>query len=240
MSATILTLLALVSVVRCHTVITYPGWRGNNLITNATFPFGMGWSYPCGGIGPTANRTAWPLDGTGALAFQPGWFAGHLQNLMYVNLCLGAEPQNCSLPMVPVFELRGPSNNPYPGTVCLQSIPLPEGIRPQKGDLASIQLVQTPRHGGAQYSCADIIFTDDAAEVPPVTVDNCFNSSDISVSKVRIVAESAGPTAPTGVSPPSTSGAPPATSTPAGSGAASVDASAVGQLSALLMFLRLM
>jgi len=153
MSATIITLLAaLASVVYGHTVITYPGWRGNNLITNATFPFGMGWSYPCGGIGPTTNRTAWPLDGTGALAFQPGWFAGHLQNLMYVNLCLGAEPQNCSLPMVPVFELRGPSNNPYPGSVCLPSVPLPEGIRPQKGDLASIQLVQTPRHGGAQYS----------------------------------------------------------------------------------------
>ena len=50
-----------------HTVITYPGWRGNNLHTNGTlpaenpdtigidtyengthgFPFGQQWMYPC-------------------------------------------------------------------------------------------------------------------------------------------------------------------------------------------------
>jgi hypothetical protein len=30
-----------------HTVITYPGWRGDNLITNTTWPYGMQWSYPC-------------------------------------------------------------------------------------------------------------------------------------------------------------------------------------------------
>jgi hypothetical protein len=50
-----------------HTVITYPGWRGNNLHTNGTdpvdcpecigidtfdngttyFPWGMQWMYPC-------------------------------------------------------------------------------------------------------------------------------------------------------------------------------------------------
>lgn len=71
---------------------------------------------------------------------------------MYVNLCLGAEPQNCSMPMVPVFELRGPTENPYPGPVCLPKVALPEGVRPRKGDLASIQLVQALRHGGTTYS----------------------------------------------------------------------------------------
>lgn len=30
-----------------HTVITYPGWRGNNLLTNTDFPYGMQWAYPC-------------------------------------------------------------------------------------------------------------------------------------------------------------------------------------------------
>lgn len=30
-----------------HTVITYPGWRGNNLITDEDFPYGMQWMYPC-------------------------------------------------------------------------------------------------------------------------------------------------------------------------------------------------
>lgn len=33
--------------VRAHTVVTYPGWRGDNLITNNTFPYGMQWMYPC-------------------------------------------------------------------------------------------------------------------------------------------------------------------------------------------------
>jgi hypothetical protein len=33
--------------VNAHTVITYPGWRGDNLITNDTFPYGMQWMYPC-------------------------------------------------------------------------------------------------------------------------------------------------------------------------------------------------
>lgn len=55
------------SLATAHTVITYPGWRGNNLHTNgtlpqdnpdsigidydnngtATFPYGMQWMYPC-------------------------------------------------------------------------------------------------------------------------------------------------------------------------------------------------
>jgi len=30
-----------------HTVITFPGWRGNNLGVNSEFPDGMQRSYPC-------------------------------------------------------------------------------------------------------------------------------------------------------------------------------------------------
>lgn len=58
---TIATLLAIfTSLVTAHTVITYPGYRGNNLIkngttyetnglgeANGTFPYGMQWMYPC-------------------------------------------------------------------------------------------------------------------------------------------------------------------------------------------------
>jgi hypothetical protein len=60
-------LLATASIARAHTVITYPGWRGNNLHTNGTlpednpdalgitysengttsFPWGQQWIYPC-------------------------------------------------------------------------------------------------------------------------------------------------------------------------------------------------
>ena len=43
----LLVTLALVAVASAHSVITYPGWRGNNLIQNETFPYGMQWIYPC-------------------------------------------------------------------------------------------------------------------------------------------------------------------------------------------------
>jgi hypothetical protein len=39
--------LAALGLVEAHTIITYPGWRGDNLITNDTFPYGMQWMYPC-------------------------------------------------------------------------------------------------------------------------------------------------------------------------------------------------
>lgn len=73
----LLSLLAVVgwvALARAHTVITYPGWRGNNLHTNGTlpelnpdsvgidhyengstgFPFGMQWMYPCEYFSPVA------------------------------------------------------------------------------------------------------------------------------------------------------------------------------------------
>ncbi|KAK5658480.1 hypothetical protein OQA88_1869 [Cercophora sp. LCS_1] len=184
-------LLAVLTALTClaqgHVVVTYPGWRGNNLILNETFPFGMQWMYPCGGTNPTTNRTAWPLDGSGSIAFQPGWFAGHAQNLMYVNIGLGENPENYSLPIVPMFQIEGPSSNPYPGTVCLPQVPLPATLKPKRGDLATIQIVQAQRHGAALYSCADIIFTDDKSQVPSVNETNCFNSSQIVVSNIHVV-----------------------------------------------------
>ncbi len=97
------------------------------------------------------NRTYWPISG-GAVAFQPGWFAGHGTALMYVNLGLGENPQNYSMPMVPVFEIIGLSDNPYPGTVCLPQVPLPAGVTPKNGDLASIQIVEAAKHGAGMFS----------------------------------------------------------------------------------------
>lgn len=47
MKLNILISLALAGLAAAHTVISYPGWRGNNLITNDTFPYGMQWMYPC-------------------------------------------------------------------------------------------------------------------------------------------------------------------------------------------------
>lgn len=64
---TLLAALSWAAIATAHTVITYPGWRGNNLHTNGTlpefdpdtigvntyqngshgFPYGMQWIYPC-------------------------------------------------------------------------------------------------------------------------------------------------------------------------------------------------
>ncbi|KAK0099502.1 hypothetical protein ONS95_000232 [Cadophora gregata] len=181
---------AVAGVAKAHTVITYPGWRGDNLQTNDEFPFGMQWSYPCGGIPPTDNRTNWPITG-GAIAIQPGWFRGHKNSLIYINLGLGTDgpgggPPNMSFPMTPVFQIRGPSDNPYPGTFCLPQVPLPENVSVKVGDLATIQVIETLKHGGALYNCVDIIFSE-LEDVAEVTASNCFNSTDIDFSYVYSV-----------------------------------------------------
>ncbi|KAJ5182775.1 hypothetical protein N7492_000391 [Penicillium capsulatum] len=196
---TALLVLLCVGLAQAHSVITYPGYRGNNLHTNGTveqanglgvaydskngsliYPYGMEWIYPCGGMATTRNRTKWPISG-GAVAVQPGWFPGHLTALIYINMGLGEIPANMSHPVVPPFQINGPTNNPYPGTFCLPQVPLPANISAKVGDLATIQVVETAKHGAALYNCVDIEFADDHdPDLEAVTRDNCFNSSDIS------------------------------------------------------------
>ncbi|KAJ5966336.1 hypothetical protein N7481_013050 [Penicillium waksmanii] len=197
-------LLLCIGIAHAHTVITYPGYRGNNLHTNGTvaeanglgvawdekngsyiYPYGMMWMYPCkahrGGMPTSQNRTKWPVNG-GALAMQPGWFPGHQTALIYVNFGLGEVPENMSHPVVPPFQITGPTNDPYPGTICLPQVPLPANISAQIGDKATIQVVEIAKHGAALYNCVDIEFADpqDPDIKDSVTRDNCFNSSDIS------------------------------------------------------------
>jgi hypothetical protein len=57
-----------------------------------------------------------------------------------------------SFPMVPVFQIGGPSKNPYPGTFCLPQVPLPANTTVNVGDNATIQVVETAIHGAALYS----------------------------------------------------------------------------------------
>lgn len=47
MRLSLLLSLALAALIEAHSVLVYPGTRGNNLITNDTFPYGMQWMYPC-------------------------------------------------------------------------------------------------------------------------------------------------------------------------------------------------
>jgi hypothetical protein len=188
----IFTILALATsaLVQAHTVITYPGWRGDNLITNDTFPYGMQWMYPCGGMPTTTNRTLWPLKG-GAIAIQPGWFQGHATAFFYINLGFGTDgpgggPKNMSFPMTNVFQIVGPDKNPYPGTFCLPQVPLPANTTVNVGDNATIQVVETALHGAALYSCVDITFAE-PENVAEVNSSNCFNSSDISFANVYTI-----------------------------------------------------
>ncbi|OAP65663.1 hypothetical protein AYL99_01635 [Fonsecaea erecta] len=195
----LLVLLSLLGLVSAHTVITYPGWRGDNLKSNGTtvetnglgqyaignsvaqqdylYPYGMQWMYPCGGMPTSENRTKWPLKG-GAVAFQPGWFQGHGTAFIYINLGLGTTPQNMSNVMLNGVQIIGPSKDPYPGSFCFPQVPLPANVTVNVGDNATIQLIETAVHGAALYNCVDITFAE-PEDVPEVNASNCFNSSQI-------------------------------------------------------------
>ncbi|KAF5560236.1 gpi anchored protein [Fusarium phyllophilum] len=184
----------LATIVSAHSVITYPGWRGNNLITNATFPYGMQWIYPSsgGGHNVTTNRTYWPTRG-GAVAFQPGWFRGHETAFAYVNMGFGDDgpdggPANMTQPVVPMFQILGPTNNPFPGTICLPQVPLPKNTTVKAGDKATIQVVELAVHGAALYSCVDIIFAEPGDKrIAEVNETNCFNSTDIGFAEIYTI-----------------------------------------------------
>ncbi|RMZ78493.1 hypothetical protein DV737_g3857, partial [Chaetothyriales sp. CBS 132003] len=134
---------------------------------------------------PTStNRTKWPVSG-GAVAFQPGWFQGHSTAFIYINLGLGTVAPNMSLPMLNGVQLIGPSNNPYPGSWCFPQVPLPANVTVNVGDNATIQLIETAKHGAALFNCADITFAADGdPDIAEVNSSNCFNSSDITYDLV--------------------------------------------------------
>lgn len=109
-----------------------------------------------GGMGTSRNRTLWPTTG-GAISLQPGWFQGHATAFFYINLGFGTDgpdggPPNMSFPMVSVFQITGPSRNPYPGTFCLPQVPLPANTTVNVGDNATIQIVETAIHGAALFN----------------------------------------------------------------------------------------
>lgn len=99
----------------------------------------------------TNNRTLWPVSG-GAIGIQPGWFGGHSTAFFYINLGEGSIPSNYSLPMVPVFQIRGPRNTLYNGSFCLPQVPLPKDFHAVIGNNATIQVIETAQHGAALYN----------------------------------------------------------------------------------------
>ncbi|KKA31144.1 hypothetical protein TD95_000570 [Thielaviopsis punctulata] len=172
------------SLASAHILLTYPGSRGNTFITNDTFPFGMQWTYPCGGLPLSSNRTYWSTTG-GAIAFQPGWFSGHSTALLYVNIGLDSAgpdggPMNFSTPLVPPFELLGPSNGPFPGTLCLPDIKVPEALGVRAGMNATLQVIELAVHGASLFACSDITFVEPGdSRIPSYNNSVCFNSTDL-------------------------------------------------------------
>ncbi len=77
---------------------------------------------------------------------------------MFINLGIGTNgpddgPLNMSNIMVPQFVIQASSSNrPYSSTVCLPQVPLPVNTSFEAGTYATIQVVQLPVHGAAQYS----------------------------------------------------------------------------------------
>lgn len=140
----------------------------------------MQWTYPCGGMPVTQNRTKWPVKG-GAVAFQPGWFQGHGSALIYINLGFGNNPANYSNVMYSGLQIVGPTTQAYPGTFCIPQVPLPANHTVNVGDNATIQLIETAVHGAALYNCVDITFAE-PEDVAEVNDTNCFNSSQISAA----------------------------------------------------------
>jgi hypothetical protein len=134
---------------------------------------------------PTStNRTKWPTTG-GAVALQPGWFAGHGKAFFYLNMGLGTIPPNMSHVLIAPFQIIGPTTNPYPGSFCLPQVPMPANISVNVGDNATIQVIEVAVHGAALYNCVDITFAEPGdSDIEEVTSSNCFNSSDIAFDLV--------------------------------------------------------
>jgi len=185
-----------------------PECLGIDRFDNGTtyFPWGMQWMYPCGGMPQTTNRTYWPVSG-GAVSFQPGWFPGHAKAFIYVNIGIQLEnetaPPNMSHPVVPPFEIIGPTNQEYPGEICLPQVGMPANVSLVVGQNITLQVVELAIHGAALYSCVDLTLVEDGSPlVQQVTSDNCYNSSDIGFGLVFTTASLSSGTFSTLQSPP--------------------------------------
>lgn len=77
--------------------------------------------------------------------------------MIHVNLGLDrlgpdGGPLDMAYQLVTPFAIIGPSNGPYPGTICLPNISLAKSAKVQPGDKGTIQIVLSAQHGAALYS----------------------------------------------------------------------------------------
>lgn len=105
--------------------------------------------------------------------------------------------------MVPMFQISGPSNEMYAGRpICFPQVGLPANLSLPSGTNATIQVVESAKHGAALYSvrdqtnapsstqtdlsfqCVDITLTDDMSLVQEVTPENCYNDTEIQFNMI--------------------------------------------------------
>lgn len=140
----------------------------------------------------------WPVTG-GKLSIIPGWNAGHPTSFFYVNMGFGTSPPNMTNVMMPVFQIKGPSKDPFEGHFCFPDVPLPKNSSVEVGQNATIQVIQVALHGASLYNCADITFVEPGQE-DPMPEGMCSNSSTIGFNLVYSTSGSLPSIAPLGFS----------------------------------------
>ncbi|KAK5170620.1 uncharacterized protein LTR77_005209 [Saxophila tyrrhenica] len=87
-------------------------------------------------------------------------------------------PPNMSHPLVPPFQLLGPTNEEYSGQFCLPQVPMPINVTLGVGDNVTLQVIEVAQHGASLYNCVDVTLAE-PEDVKEVTPQNCYNSSDL-------------------------------------------------------------
>ncbi|KAL1843560.1 hypothetical protein VTK73DRAFT_2812 [Phialemonium thermophilum] len=203
MTRAALLLLGAAHLVAAHFSIEYPVWRADTLNGDEAY---SQWLYPCGGVpGNAENRTDWPLSG-GSLKLD----LHHPWTYIFVNLGIGANVTNFNYTLTPQFW-----NETGKGTLCVPELPLPDDLKPNDGDEASIQVVTLGESGSALYNCADITFRSSAKAL---NSSECKTDPGVSFSVVNQEFNGSTSTSPSSSSSSSSSSSPSATGTGSGEG----------------------
>lgn len=77
--------------------------------------------------------------------------------MIYINIGINGPgevaPPNMSHPVVPPFQITGPTNTAYPNSsFCLPQVPLVPNLTFNIGDNITIQVIETAQHGAAIYN----------------------------------------------------------------------------------------
>ncbi|CRK10090.1 hypothetical protein BN1708_009903 [Verticillium longisporum] len=149
--------LASAGLAAAHYSVLYPDWRADTLEDTEETGYSQ-WTWPCGGVEyGSGNRTDWPLA-NGSIAFQ----LGHAFNYAFINVGL-EDPTTGNITSFNISLTPQLTNTSGHGTLCLDGLTLPTDLNIEDGTNASIQTIMVGPSGQAQYNCADIRLTSQAA-----------------------------------------------------------------------------